>query len=162
MTDSGGSDPGSVVARVPSGIFVMTAAFEGRRCGLCATWVQQCGFEPLLVSVAIQRGHPIAPFIRDSHAFGLCQIAQENVYLLKKFSSAAELNDSVFDALETRTLETGSPLLRRAMAVLDCRVVRHIDFDADHELFIGEVVGAEVQHPDSTPYVRIRDNGWDY
>ncbi len=162
MTDSGGSDPGSVIARVPSGIFVMTAAFEGRRSGLCATWVQQCGFEPLLISVAIQRGHPIAPYIRDSHAFGLCQIAQENAYLIKKFNSNAELTDAVFDALETTTLETGSPLLKRAMSVMDCRVVRHIDFDGDHELFIGEVVASQILHGETTPFVRIRDNGWDY
>jgi flavin reductase (DIM6/NTAB) family NADH-FMN oxidoreductase RutF len=52
-----------------------------------------------------------------------------------------ELGDP-FDSLEVETMWTGAPLLKRCRAAFDCEVVRHFDLEADHELYVGQIVGA--------------------
>jgi flavin reductase (DIM6/NTAB) family NADH-FMN oxidoreductase RutF len=56
----------------------------------------------------------------------------------------AGLHEDPFEAIPTRTLATGAPILVTGIAALDCEVSRHIDFDGDHELYIGQVIAAVV------------------
>jgi flavin reductase (DIM6/NTAB) family NADH-FMN oxidoreductase RutF len=49
--------------------------------------------------------------------------------------------------LETRTLVTGSPLLGRSIVALDCEVLRHVDLEADFEIYVGQVLSAFVGTP---------------
>ncbi len=127
---------------LPSGWFVLTAAFEAKRSGMIVRWVQPCAEEPLLVAVAARRGHSIEPLIRDSHSFAICRIDPEDKLLTRKFAVHRPPDDTgdPFDAVPVETLVTGSPIIRRSPLVLDCEVVRHFDLEADHELFVGLVV----------------------
>lgn len=134
----------------PSGLYVMTAAHDGKSAGVLASWVQRCSNEPPLVSVALFKGHPIEPLIRDSRAFALCQLSEEDRLLARRFSRA-EADPSVFDTLEIETLVSGAPCIKRAVAALDLEVHRHVDLDADHELFIGLVRDARMFNPGAAP-----------
>ena len=49
------------VEQIPSGLFVITAAFEGQRSGVLARWVQQCSVEPPMIMVALPKGQPVEP-----------------------------------------------------------------------------------------------------
>src|SRR5437016_4844197 len=49
-----------------------------------------------------------------------------------------------FDWLEMERLSTGARVLKGAPTVLDCEIFRHLDLEADHELYIGLVVGARL------------------
>lgn len=147
---------------VPSGVFILTAAHEGARAGLMVYWVQQAGFVPPLLTVAVPKGLLIAPMIRDSHAFGLCQLARGERFLDRKFLPEEMAAGDPFMAIETLTLVTGVPLIARALAAFDCRVVRHLEFEGDHEFFVGEVAAARVFDADGRPAVRLRENGMTY
>ena len=48
------------LGRIPSGIFVLTVGRDNVETGMLASWVQQCSFQPPLLSVAIQPGRDIA------------------------------------------------------------------------------------------------------
>ncbi|MBC8108463.1 MAG: hypothetical protein H7Z14_17895, partial [Anaerolineae bacterium] len=37
---------GKALGRIPSGVFVLTAAHAGERMAMLASWVQQAAFEP--------------------------------------------------------------------------------------------------------------------
>lgn len=39
---------------------------------------------------------------------------------------------------------TGSPVLLRSIVAFDCEVVRHFDLEADHELFVGQVLASRM------------------
>ncbi len=127
---------------LPSVACVMTSAFDDRRAGVLVQWVMQCSTEPVFVAIAPLKGHPIAPLIRDSHAFGLCLIDRKDRLLLKKFADHDDSEQDPFASFETTTLTTGAPLLSQAVAVLDCEVVRHFDLEADHEIYVGHVLNA--------------------
>lgn len=137
----------ALLDRIPTGCFVLTAAYEDKRTGVIARSVQPCADEPVLLSVALRRGHGIEPLIRDSHAFAVCLINPQDRLLIHTFRETEheenlEEPHDPFDAVGARALSTGSPILDRAIAAFDCEVVRHFDLEADHQLYIGQVVAA--------------------
>lgn len=134
------------VELLPRGVFVLSAVFESRRAGHLATSVQLCAQEPLLLCVAARKGHPIEPLIRDSRHFGLSHLTESDRGLARRFEVMRTPDDRVdpFELLEVDTLISRSPILRRAAFAFDCEVVRHIDLEADHELFVGQVIAARV------------------
>ncbi|MEM1166484.1 MAG: flavin reductase [Planctomycetota bacterium] len=141
-----GNAPLAALARIPAGRFILTASHEGVVAGRRITWVQQCGSAPPSVSIALAKGEPISPLIRDSHCFGLCQVPPNDDFLWRAFHEPVDADHgvAVFPSLETFHLDSTTPLLARSLAVLDCRVTMHLDFESDHELFIGEVVAARL------------------
>lgn len=140
---------GSILERVPWATWVMTASHDGSRGGMVVRWVQRCATEPVLVSVSVRKCHSLEPLIRDSRSFALNLIDESDRLLLRKFDTfrAPDEGSDPFDALETQTWGTGSPILKRARAAIDCEVVRHLDLEADCELFIGQVMDARVVTP---------------
>lgn len=149
-------DPEAVaeaLARTPHASYVMTSAFELARAGVVVSWVQRCAQEPLLVSVALRKGHAIEMLIRDSRCFALSLIAEDDQAILRRFeeNDASPLN--VFETLETETLATGAPCLKRAVLAIDCEVHRHFDVEADCEIYVGLVREARMY---SKPQVAVR------
>jgi flavin reductase (DIM6/NTAB) family NADH-FMN oxidoreductase RutF len=133
-------------AMLPTALYLLTASYEDTRAGVLVSWVQRCANEPPLLSVSAEKGHTLEPLIRDSRAFGVCRINPEDKFLRRKFSAHRtpdEIGDP-FDSLGVELLETGSPILKRSIVAFDCEVVRHFDIDADHELFIGQILAVRV------------------
>ncbi len=135
---------------LPTGCFVMTAAHEGKRSGMRIRSVQACADEPLLIAVAARKGHAIDPLIRDSRSFAVCVIAPDDRLTMRSFpmetangatGGIQSPEGDPFDGLEHAKFVTGAPVLARALAVFDCEIARRIDLEADHELFVGHVVG---------------------
>jgi flavin reductase (DIM6/NTAB) family NADH-FMN oxidoreductase RutF len=148
------------LTRIPRSRYVLTASFEGRRAGLCVDLVQVAAALPPSVSLALPKGRPISPLVRDARCFGLCQVEAGDRFWARKFPDEhpgdPELQSAdPFDGVAVVTHDTGAPLLARALTWLDCRVTMHIDFDSDHELYIAEVVGAALNSADGSPLVRI-------
>lgn len=132
----------TVLREIPAGVYVLTAAYESERTGTLVKWVQQCSSNPPMVMVAMPKGQPIVPLIRDSRSFALCRIANDDCYLLRKFGSPLDRSEDPFVTLRTLRCVTGSPIIHRAISFLDCEVVRHLDFDTDHRLYVAQVRGA--------------------
>jgi flavin reductase (DIM6/NTAB) family NADH-FMN oxidoreductase RutF len=133
------------LAAFPRGAYLLTAAFEQKRSGQIVHSAQSCADEPMLVCIAARKGHPIAPLIRDAHQFAVCLIDPADKLLLRNFGAGgSQGRGDPFDALELERLATGAPVLKRSLAALDCQVIRHLDVEADHELYIGQVLAGRV------------------
>jgi flavin reductase (DIM6/NTAB) family NADH-FMN oxidoreductase RutF len=130
------------LALLPSVPTVMTSAFESKRSGILVDRVMLCADDPPCVAVAVPKGHRIATLVRDSHSFCLNLVDPKHRLLIKKFENGSEAD--AFELLEHRSLATGSPCLGRAVACLDCDVMRHFDLESDHEIYIGQVMAAWV------------------
>ena len=57
---------------------------------------------------------------------------------------------------------TGAPVLERAVSYLDCELIRHIDIESDHDLYVGLIRGAGVRNGAAGPAVRLRSSGFEY
>ena len=134
----------AVLARIPSGLFVLTSCHDDTRTGVLVEWVQQCSTEPPMVVVALRKGHPIEPLIRDSRFFGLCQLELADTLLRRKFEGVPDHGEDLFISLGTTTGPFGSPVLTRARAWLECELTRHFDLECDFEVYVGLVRAGEV------------------
>jgi flavin reductase (DIM6/NTAB) family NADH-FMN oxidoreductase RutF len=129
---------------IPTATFVLTAAYEDRRGGMRVRWVQQVCDAPPMVVVAVEKGRPIMPLISESRQFGLCQIAEGDRLLLRKFRDRDEVDlsqDPFLGADLVAGVLPHVPLLRGCVAHLECELACHLDTEGDHDLFIGHVRG---------------------
>ena len=133
---------------LPSGTYLMTAAYEGQRAGMVVSSVQRCCDDPALICVAARKGHAIDPLIRDSRGFAVGIVPEGDKMIPRKFrfdhtavSPVIEpVADDPFEAIPTSTMITGSPLLARCPVWFDCEISRRIDLEANYELFVGRVL----------------------
>ncbi len=149
----------SALRQIPCGLFVMTAAHDGARYGMLARWVQPCSNVPPLVMAAISTGLPIESLIRDSRSFALCQISDEDRLLRRRFAGPPDRDDDPFVIIPHREEVTGSPILDRALTFLDCTLLRHVDLDADHRLYVGRIVAGNINLPSAHPAIEVGGNG---
>jgi flavin reductase (DIM6/NTAB) family NADH-FMN oxidoreductase RutF len=150
-------EPGAVAAamsRIPSGLFILTAQFEEARTGMLVTRVQRCSDNPPLVLVAMLKGQPIEPLIRDARGFALCQIACDDLLARRKFEATPHHGEDPFVSLPVFAAPSGAPILERAVAYLDCELVRHLDVENTTGIYIGLVRSGGVLHP-----AKVNGNG---
>jgi flavin reductase (DIM6/NTAB) family NADH-FMN oxidoreductase RutF len=159
MTLDEGSNIAAALLQIPCGLFVLTAAHEGARSGVLTKWVQPCSVEPRLVMVAVPGGSPVEPLIRDSRNFALCQISAGDRLLHRRFLTPPDRGEDPFVTLPTHCAPSGSPIIDRALSYLDCEVVRHIDLDTDHRLYVGQVHHGAVLKQGARPAVEVGGNG---
>jgi flavin reductase (DIM6/NTAB) family NADH-FMN oxidoreductase RutF len=92
--------------------------------------------------VLICLGHEVASvetFRRAKH-FGINVLAEDQRALSERF---ARKGHDRFDGLEWTAGETGVPLLAGSLAQMECEVVQRVTA-GDHDIFVGEMVGARV------------------
>ena len=147
-----------IAENVPSGTFVVTSSFDGKRAGVLARAVAPCATEPLLLMLSLRKGHSIAPLIRDSRHVGVCRVESSDRLLMRKFcdtESGPDLADEhagdPFDSVPVQTLQSGVPILKRSSLALDCEVVRHFDLEADCEIYVVAVVACRATTPVAAP-----------
>lgn len=140
-------NPAAIAAHIPHGLFIMASSFEESCSGTLVQWVQRCCDDPAIVMVSLRRGQPVEPLIRDSRAFSLCQISEDDRFLKRKFAPECDVSNDVFISLSTRSAPSGSPILEHAMSYMDCELLRNVDLDNDYRLYIGQVRHAELLTP---------------
>lgn len=147
--ESGPPDPrAEALALIPHGSFLLTAAYGEIRGGIVARWIQQVSTAPPLVVVAIEKGQPLSPIIRDARRFVLCQLAPDDRVLRRLFEGERTDTMDPFLGLNCLKAPGGAPVPIRAMAWLDCELTRHLDVEGNCELYIGLVhAGAVIERP---------------
>lgn len=152
----------AALGAIPSGLYILTAAHEDRRLGSLVGWVQQVCFEPAMVSIAIRKGTPIMPLISESRQFGLCQLAEDDRMLLRKFTHQSDPGEDPFLGMQLhKPVLTKLPILASARAFFECELNCHMDVEGDHDLFVGRIVNAGFQSG-FTPAVHLRPDGFEY
>jgi flavin reductase (DIM6/NTAB) family NADH-FMN oxidoreductase RutF len=109
---------------------------------------------------AVDRQHFTHQLLLDSGAFALNIVGAQSKHLEDYFYSARSHRADNLAPFALDTGVTGTPLLRDALAALECRVVS-AHAAGDHTLFVGEVVAVQVRTVDrpltsqELPYVYL-------
>jgi flavin reductase (DIM6/NTAB) family NADH-FMN oxidoreductase RutF len=150
----------AALGRIPSGLFVLTARRGNGETGMLASWVQQCSFDPPQVSVAMQRGRDIGTWLTTGAGFTVNILEDCQTDMIAHFGKGFKPGEPAFTDLEIDHLPESGPVLRDALAFLECRVVdRHVV--GDHDLLIGRVVRGEMLG-EGHPMVHVRKSGMHY
>lgn len=151
---------GQGLAVIPSGVFVVAAEHGGRRTAVLASFVQQCAFDPPGVTVAVNVRRPLLSAILNSRRFAISTMANESKDSLRRFWKGTPDGKDPFEGLETVAFQTGIPILKDAIAFLECSLETSIDC-GDHVLCVGRVLnGGRIG--EGEPLVRVRKDGFEY
>lgn len=149
------------LARLPSGLYILTAGRDEQATGMLASWVQQVGFEPPTIIVALKRGRHIETLVRGEGAFCLAVLDAESKALLGHFARGFEPGAPAFDGIAVATSAVGVPYPTAAHAHLVCKVRAIADDWTDHSVVCAEVVGGDGELS-RQPLVHVRKNGFSY
>ena len=152
---------GKALGRIPSGLFVLTVSHNGQAMAMLASWVQQVAFAPPAVCVAVSKDRPHGKWITDSGRFALSVLGEGDTDLLRKYARPPAPGQDPFEGVDTLRSDAGLPVLARAVAWLDARLLQVTDFGADHNLYVAEVTsGAQLKQAPS--FTHLRGNGFHY
>ncbi len=158
MTEYSGTAQG--LGRIVSGLFVLTAGRGEHATGMLASFVQQAGFEPPAVTVALKKGRPITALVQDTGAFCISVLHDGSMGLLAHFARGFEPGVPAFDGIEVVTAVNGVPYLRDAHAFVACEVLGTGDW-SDHLVVCGRVLDGGRSDEDQ-PLTHVRKNGLSY
>ncbi len=80
---------GPALGRVPSGLFVVTYLAGEIEQAMLASWVQQCSFEPPMLSVAVKQGRGISDWLTEGANFVVNVLAEGQTDLISHFGKGA-------------------------------------------------------------------------
>ena len=127
--------------------FFLTAKGADKSHGVMAEFVTACANTPPMLLVSVRKGMALSPLIRDSRMFALAAV--EGIAL----AHARRLDQMIIDQVDSFmgiTVDhtpSGIPVLANSITWFECELARHIDIDADCELYAGTVRAA---HMDET------------
>ncbi|HEV2293299.1 MAG TPA: flavin reductase family protein [Tepidisphaeraceae bacterium] len=153
---------GRALGRIPSGVFILTMTQENEPLAMMVSWVQQAAFAPPSVSVAIAKERAAhAALSRPGAAFALSVLPEGDTSLMKKYARGVPAGADPFEGVRTTRTANGAVVLADALAYLECRVKASCAFDADHDVFLAEVVAGQMLN-DGASFTHLRGNGFHY
>jgi flavin reductase (DIM6/NTAB) family NADH-FMN oxidoreductase RutF len=144
------------MARIASAVHLVTTRTPQGPVGLTATAFASVSDAPPTVLVCLERSSRTLAAIELSGVFGISTLPADGQDLAEIFAGRRGIEGAARFASESWiSLASGVPLLCRAVACFDCRLVDSHDV-ASHRLLIGEVVALRPGKDDSGLIYRHR------
>ena len=124
---------------IPSGRFLISSRFGEMRSAALVRWVQQCAVHPPMVVVAIEKGQALSPIIRDSRNFALSRVSDDDPLIDRLFQVLPDHGRDPFLGVPHLSTPSMCPVPSRALWWLDCEMIRHLDIESDHEMYVAGV-----------------------
>lgn len=124
----------------------MCTSLNGRRYATFVLGVQPASQAPPMLCISSRCGSVIDPVLRDSHVFSVFSLGPGERVLSKRMSEGVSIRGmDIFDGINVERLQGGLPALASSPVALECEVVRHIDLEADHQLYVGRITSCRVR-----------------
>ncbi len=159
---------------MPSGLYVVgSSAGEGarrRRNLMTANWCQQVAVEPKTVMVSVDVHAVTCALVAEAGAFSVSLIERQDRSLVRRFVkpvTEVDLDEAgratVMGGQEVFEAPSGAPVLVRALAWLDCRVIESVTLGS-HRVYFGEVADAawRPDAPADPEVLRMEDTKMSY
>ncbi|MDC3417631.1 flavin reductase family protein [Aquibacillus salsiterrae] len=131
--------------RLRGGFFIATT--DGERTHFHnGCWVTQCSHEPPQMLVCFPKEMEGADIVRRGGVFALSMTAEDQEDLMDRFFKGDQDIKSMGED-EFIYKETGCPILKNSQAYFDCKVTNIVE-TSDFLLVIGDVLSAEILHPE--------------
>jgi flavin reductase (DIM6/NTAB) family NADH-FMN oxidoreductase RutF len=135
----------------PSGVTIVTIKSGAEIHGLTVSAFASISPEPPLIMVIIDHRHKAYQLLEQAGAtFAVNILRQEQAELSNRFAWVKD--EDRFAEGDWLTALTGAPILRDALAWLDCTIHARM-VAGTHTIYIGEVQASAVPTPDTEPLV---------
>lgn len=149
---------------LPYGFYAITSKAGDEVNAMVANWVTQASFEPRLMVLGLQKTCYTHGLIERGGVFTINLFRTEDEEAIKPFTKGRAKNpDKMKEARFEPAPETGCPVLEGSAAYVECQVIRIVDTGGDHDIVVGEVVGAGVSKPGKAgEMLTLPHLGWSY
>jgi len=149
-------DVAKALARISSGLYVVTAAHNNARSAMIASWVSQASFEPLGLTIAVAKDRAIESLMQVGDSFVLNALGEDDYnvtlkHFLQRFAPGADR----FQGVEWFPAKNKCPVLKAAISYMECKVVSRLE-TPDHWITYCEVVDGGVMQPQTRTAVHRR------
>ena len=149
-----------ILGRIPSGIYILTVGAGERATGMLASWIQQAGFHPPSITVAVQRDRYVCEWLTEGRPFVVNVLGEAQKEFLAHFGRGFKPDEPAFEGLTVTHCARGVPILSDALGHLECERGEFMD-SGDHRIFLARVVRGRLAD-DGQPMVHIRKSGAHY
>lgn len=142
-----------VLGQFPTGVTVVAASADGRPVGLAIGSFFSISLDPPLVGFCVATTSGTWPLIEAAGAFGVSVLAEDQHETSNQFAGRSE--DKFAGVHWDPSPVTGSPVIRGAVAHLDCRL-EAVHPGGDHVIVVGRVLELDVVRDDIGALVFFR------
>ena len=141
----------SAMRQLAGGISTITVGQDDDRTGLTVTSVSALSAEPPALVFCINRSSSSWPVLQRRRAFAVNVLPPAHQSVADRFSGRNGIKGvDRYEGARWGTLVTGTPVLKDALAVLDCEVEELVERFTS-AVVIGRVVAAQVRSEDAEP-----------
>jgi flavorubredoxin/flavin reductase (DIM6/NTAB) family NADH-FMN oxidoreductase RutF len=150
------------VGRIVGSLCVVTTQHQDLSSAMLASWVSQATFTPPGLTVAVAKDRAIESLLYPGHGFVL-NILQEGQHLgpMKHFLKPFAPGEDRFAGIETDIAENGCPVLKEAIAYLECEVMNRMEC-GDHWVVYATITTGQLLSSDGKTAVHHRKTGTHY
>ena len=135
-----------LIRRLSTGIYGIGVCHEGQQGIFTASWVMPASFDPVLVAVSVNPKNRSYELMTRSGVFSINVIDQDHPELAEQMAAPGDRLES----LSWMSGKDGCPLIRDALAHLECRVISEYPA-GDHQIFIAELRGGRLLDAHAEP-----------
>ena len=153
-----------VLHMMPYGFYAVTSKNGNDVNAMVANGIVQVSFEPRLVAFGLQKTSYTHQLVAAGKVFAVNLFADSDEEAIKAYTKSHAKNPDKLTGVDYETApKTGCPILPGAAAWFEVRVKQIVDVGGDHDVVIGEVVGAGVKKEmDVTDTLSLPKIGWSY
>lgn len=154
----------SALRMLPYGFYAFTSRNGDDVNAMVGNWFTQVSFTPRLVMFALAKSAHSHTLIKEGEAYVVNIFHADDKDAISPYTKGRGKNpDKMKDAKFTNAPETGLPVLDGASAYLEVKVTKFIDIGGDHDLAVGEVIGAGVnKEVEPSDVLTLPKLGWSY
>jgi flavin reductase (DIM6/NTAB) family NADH-FMN oxidoreductase RutF len=127
-----------VMARLPSGVVVVSARYGSGYRGLTASSLVSISADPPLVMVGLEREATTRAAVIESGAFNVSVLTRGQEFIADRLAGRAPAIDDSWREISHRLGTNGIPLIEGCVAWLECTLVATHEA-GDHDICVGKV-----------------------
>lgn len=149
----------NILRKIPYGLYVIGVKDGASHHAFTGSWFSQCSMKPPRVMLGVRHGTHSLELLKEGKVFSVNLLAKGDKKILEQFFKPTPASGNRFGELTYKLKKTGTPILDKALAFLECEVIS-VHEAGDHSVVIGEVVNAEVM--EDVPPLVMGDTPWHY
>jgi flavin reductase (DIM6/NTAB) family NADH-FMN oxidoreductase RutF len=125
-----------------TGVTVVTTSFEGIQHGMTVSSFTSVSAVPPIVLVSINQNARTHELMKKSGIFAVSILEKSQKAISDVFAGLVAEADDRFKGIQTKSMQTGSPIISGAVASFDCKIIETAVF-GNNSVFFGEILDAE-------------------
>jgi flavorubredoxin/flavin reductase (DIM6/NTAB) family NADH-FMN oxidoreductase RutF len=158
VSDSQTDRTEQAVGRIVGSLCVVTTQQGDLSNAMLASWVSQATFTPPGLTIAVAKERAIESMLHTGDNFVLNILPEGQAQLQKQFTKNYAPGQDRFENIETEAADNGCPILKNALAYLECRVNNRMEC-GDHWIVYAIADKGKVLDNEATTAVHQRKSG---